>query len=401
VAYAIAFATLVCAWLAPGPYAAAVVSVLVVAGLVLHLRAARVRNAGDAERDRLRSAWELSEEYALFVDDGGRIMDVTPAFARLLGRERSKLHATPLVELAPDHDLRRALGEASNGTDARTQLTLETARGERAAFDMTVRALDGGAALVVLRQTVAPARAELTSAELNASGTALVAVIERAAHDLNNILSAIAGNLDLARQDVGPVHPARESLDEILSATHRARAVGAALMQASPRRLRPQGSGDARAVTKESPVTGSEHASAADAPKAAENQTSPAGSEGGKLVLYLDDDEPLTDIVGRLLLRKGYRVASHTDVAQALADFRKRAGEFSLVVTDLNLPNASGLDIAREVRSLRPDVEVVLVSGFFRADEVEAARAAGIEETLVKANSAHEFVADLTRYLTR
>jgi CheY-like chemotaxis protein len=398
VAYAIALATLVCAWLAPGPYAAAVVSVLVVAGLVLHLRAASVRNAADAERERLRSAWEMSEEYALFVDDAARITDVTPALARLLGRERTKLRATALVDLAPDHDLVRVLGQASNGTDARTQLTLETARGERAAFDLSIRALDGGAALIVLRQTVAPAQAEPANAEPNASGAALVAVIERAAHDLNNILSAIAGNLDLARQDVGPVHPARESLDEILSATRRARAVAAALVQASPRRLRPQGSSNARTTAKELSVTTPNDAAEAALPTA---RTALPESEGGKLVLYLDDDEPLIDIVGRLLSRKGYRVATHTDVAQALADFRKRAGEFSLVVTDLNLPNASGLDIAREVRSLRPDIAVVLVSGFFRADEVEAARAAGIHETLVKANSAHEFVADLTRYLER
>jgi CheY-like chemotaxis protein len=395
VAYAIAFATLICAWLVPWPYAAAVVSVLAVAGLALHLRAARARSAGDVERERLQRAWELCEENALFVDAAGTITDVTPAFARLFGRERRSLQATKLAELTPDHDLILLFGRASQGTDAHTQLTLDTARGDRVAFDVSALALEHGFALIVLRPTVPAKAAEAPGEAPNPNAAALVSVIERAAHDLNNILSAIAGNLDLARQDVGPVHPARESLDEILSATRRARNVAATLVQASPRRLRPR--------TSENP-RGKEPPTASDASPGEALEQKEASLEalaGGKLVLYLDDDEPLTDIVERLLSRKGCRVASHTDVTQALADFRKRPGEFALVVTDLNLPNASGLDIAREVRSVRPDIEVVLVSGFFRAEEVEAAHAAGIRETLVKANSAHEFVADLTRYLTR
>jgi CheY-like chemotaxis protein len=399
VAYAIAFATLICAWLVPWPYAAAVVSVLAVAGLALHLRAASARNAGDAERERLQRAWELSEENALFVDAAGSITDVTPACARLFGRERRSLQATKLVELTPDHDLVLLLGRASKGTDAHAQLTLDTARGERVAFDVSARALEQGFALIVLRPTVPAKAAEAPGEASNPSAAALVLVIERAAHDLNNILSAIAGNLDLARQDVGPVHPARESLDEILSATRRARNVATALVQASPRRLRSRASDNPRG--KEPLLPTASNASPGEPLGAVQNEASLEARAAGKLVLYLDDDEPLTDIVERLLLRKGYRVASHTDVTQALADFRKRPGEFALVVTDLNLPNASGLDIAREVRSLRPDVEVVLVSGFFRAEEVEAAHSAGIRETLVKANSAHEFVADLTRYLMR
>jgi CheY-like chemotaxis protein len=271
-----------------------------------------------------------------------------------------------------------------------SQLTLINGAGERLPVDVALRPCGSGTFLLALRPTVPTASPAEPRKDADGSPhtAALVTTVERAAHDLNNILSAISGNLDLARQDVGPVHPARESLDEILAATRRARGVASALMQASPRRARSM-SPDVPPATPEPARVSATSAGA-----------SPSAG-GGKLVLYVDDDEPLTDIVGRLLSRKGHRVAGHTDMSRAIEDFKSRPNEFALVVTDLNLPNASGLDVAREIRAARPDLPIVLVSGFFRAEEVEAARAAGIADTLLKASSAHEFAADIARYLAR
>ncbi len=384
--YAIAAATFACAWLFAPPLAAIAISVLVVAGVLLDVQ--RVSGSPRAEGERLEALLATTEEALAFIDPNGHVDDATAAFARFFGHERANVGGLRLSELAPESELARVVAEAARDGRDVAQLTLRNDAGERVPVDVVVRRSGAGSFLLALRPTLPASLAavEPTQGEASPQTSLLVTAIERAAHDLNNILSAISGNLDLARQDVGPVHPARESLDEILSATRRARGVASALIQASPRRSR------------------STPAAAASTPPASTRAATPtaaASSESGKLVLYVDDDEPLTDIIGRLLTRKGHRVVGHTDVARALADFKSRAGEFSLVVTDLNLPNASGLDVAREVRAVRPDLPVVLVSGFFREEELAQARAQGIAETLLKASSAHEFAADIARYLNR
>jgi PAS domain S-box-containing protein len=383
--YAIAVATFTCAWVLAPPLAAVLISMLVIVGVLLDVQ--RFPASPGGERARLEALWATTDEAIAFLDPDARVNDATTAFARFFGREPASVVGLALSELAPESELVRLVSEVAGGGRDVAQLALRNGSGERVPVDVVVRPSGGGTFLLALRPTVpASATAEPKHGDATPEVAALVAIIERAAHDLNNILSAISGNLDLARQDVGPVHPARESLDEILSATRRARAVASTLIQSTPRR--------ARSMPAGAPATATA-ASAATPPPAAD------GGDAGKLLLYVDDDEPLTDIIGRLLTRKGHRVAGHTDVTRALADFKSRAGEFSLVVTDLNLPNASGLDVAREIRALRPDLPVVLVSGFFREEELQAARAQGIAETLLKASSAHEFAADIARYLTR
>lgn len=382
--YVIAVATFACAWLLAPPLAALLISLLVITGALLDVRG--FSTSTNADRDRFELLWELSDDALAFLDADGRVNKVTSAFERFFGQERASILGRTLAELAPDSELARVVSAAARGARDVAQLTLRNGEGERVPVDIVSHRLDAGSLLLALRPTVPvapPAEAPKAAAATAPETAVLGATIERAAHDLNNILSAISGNLDLARQDVGPVHPARESLDEILSATRRARGVASTLAQASPRRT--------RTVSDQVPVT-----TANPVPARAS-----AISETGKLVLYLDDDETLTDIIGRLLARRGHRVAAHTDVPRALADFRSRASEFALVVTDLNLPNASGFDVAREVRAIRPEMRVVLVSGFFRAEELDAAQAVGVDGTLLKASSAHEFAADIARYLTR
>jgi CheY-like chemotaxis protein len=116
-----------------------------------------------------------------------------------------------------------------------------------------------------------------------------------------------------------------------------------------------------------------------------------ARSDGaGRHVLYLDDEESLVFLVSRLLKRQGYRVSGFTRADEALAALRADPGKFDLVVTDLNMPGASGLDVAREVARLRPDLPVVLTSGSIN-DELKAlAPLAGVRELIYKPNTVEE-----------
>jgi CheY-like chemotaxis protein len=68
----------------------------------------------------------------------------------------------------------------------------------------------------------------------------------------------------------------------------------------------------------------------------------------------------------------------------ALARFREAPDRFDAVITDLHMPDVSGFDVAEAVRALRPDVRVVLATGYAERVTVEQARGRGIAELLLK-----------------
>src|SRR5687768_2359141 len=70
-------------------------------------------------------------------------------------------------------------------------------------------------------------------------------------------------------------------------------------------------------------------------------------------ILYLDDEEPLVFLAGTFLARLGYEVKGCTRPEEALEAFNANPAAFDLLVTDLNMPGISGLDVARECLTLR------------------------------------------------
>jgi CheY-like chemotaxis protein len=115
----------------------------------------------------------------------------------------------------------------------------------------------------------------------------------------------------------------------------------------------------------------------------------------GERVLFVDDEEALVFLAERTLQRMGYRVSGHTDPLRALEAFRSQPGEFDVVVTDLSMPGMSGADLARALLELRPDVPIVMTSGYVRAEDVESARRLGIRAVILKPNTVEELGATL------
>ena len=119
--------------------------------------------------------------------------------------------------------------------------------------------------------------------------------------------------------------------------------------------------------------------------------------DGGHHIFYLDDDEALVKLVTRLLERSGYRVSSYIEPHAALAALRADPASFDLVVTDYNMPGMSGLDVAREVKSIRADLPVVVASGFIDETLQSQAAAAGVREVIFKATAVEELSAVIAR----
>ncbi|MET0292781.1 MAG: ATP-binding protein [Steroidobacteraceae bacterium] len=133
-----------------------------------------------------------------------------------------------------------------------------------------------------------------------------------------------------------------------------------------------------------------EVASRSPLPPAAVTQT--VRSRGnGERILFIDDEEALVLLADRMLGRMGYRVSSFIDAREAIESFRKDPARFDLVITDHNMPGASGLQVAADLIALRPDVPIVLCSGHVTEELRTQARQVGIREVLYKPGTMEEF----------
>jgi PAS domain S-box-containing protein len=110
----------------------------------------------------------------------------------------------------------------------------------------------------------------------------------------------------------------------------------------------------------------------------------------GEHVLYVDDDETMVVMVERLLERWGYRVSGYQDAHEAIAAVRKHPEDFDFVVTDFNMPEFSGLDVAHAMARISPGMPVVISSGFITEELRNEARLAGVESLLEKQNTFQE-----------
>ena len=85
---------------------------------------------------------------------------------------------------------------------------------------------------------------------------------------------------------------------------------------------------------------------------------------GNESILFVDDEIMIMDISKRILESLGYHVVARTNAIEALEAFKNNPDSFDLVVTDMIMPKMSGLDLAGKIRELRPDIPVVLCTGY-------------------------------------
>ena len=110
----------------------------------------------------------------------------------------------------------------------------------------------------------------------------------------------------------------------------------------------------------------------------------------GQHVLYVDDDEVMALLVQSLLQRLGYRATCLMDAGQAIAMVQADPGGVDLVVTDYHMPHCSGLDLARALALLRPDLPVAISSGHV-GDELRAQAAAiGVRAVMQKEHTVEQ-----------
>ena len=116
----------------------------------------------------------------------------------------------------------------------------------------------------------------------------------------------------------------------------------------------------------------------------AEREPAAGLSTGRERVLLVDDENDLVEI-GRLMLeRLGYSVATRTSSIEALELFKSDPNKFQLVITDMTMPNMTGDLLAQRLLELRPDLPVILCTGYSERMTEARARDMGIKAFLMK-----------------
>lgn len=107
----------------------------------------------------------------------------------------------------------------------------------------------------------------------------------------------------------------------------------------------------------------------------------PGGSE--KLLL-IDDEEDLIYAGQRILKSLGYEVTATTSSIEALSMFSFEPESFDLVITDQTMPHMTGNELAKEMLRIKPDIPIILCTGFSEIISAEKAKSIGIEEFILK-----------------
>jgi CheY-like chemotaxis protein len=119
----------------------------------------------------------------------------------------------------------------------------------------------------------------------------------------------------------------------------------------------------------------------------------------GETVMIVDDERALVALAEETLAALGYEPAGFDSSLAALEAFRAEPRRFDLVLTDETMPDLSGVELASEMRRVRPELPIVLMSGYSGAQLAERAQAAGVAEVLRKPLVARDIAEALGRAL--
>ncbi len=120
---------------------------------------------------------------------------------------------------------------------------------------------------------------------------------------------------------------------------------------------------------------------------------------GRQSLLLVDDEEWLVDMWKEVLESLGYRTTGTTKPLQALEMVRVNPQEFDLVIVDQTMPHMTGLELAAELRTLRSELPIILVTSFSESVSQAKAEKVGIREHIMKPLSISELTNAIRRVL--
>jgi PAS domain S-box-containing protein len=120
---------------------------------------------------------------------------------------------------------------------------------------------------------------------------------------------------------------------------------------------------------------------------------------GHESILYVDDEENMADMAQEMLTSLGYRVVTKTTSPGALSYFKAHSALIDLVITDQTMPDLTGVRLARKLWEIRPDMPVILCSGFSDLVSPESQEVSGIRHYMMKPYGKRELAVKIREIL--
>jgi CheY-like chemotaxis protein len=120
---------------------------------------------------------------------------------------------------------------------------------------------------------------------------------------------------------------------------------------------------------------------------------------GSERILFVDDEEALAEMSGDVLTELGYEVTSRMSSTEALTLLKEDPSRFDLVITDQTMPGMTGVDLAKKILVLRPDMPIIMCTGYSHTTNEESAKATGIRAFVMKPLTKREIARTVRKVL--
>jgi len=114
------------------------------------------------------------------------------------------------------------------------------------------------------------------------------------------------------------------------------------------------------------------------------------GSDGNETILLVEDEEMLRELVQSMLEMKGYRILTACDGMEAIEVFTREQEAIELVLTDLGLPKLGGWEACKKMLEIKPQLQVVVATGYLEPAAKQAMADGGVREFVPKPYLAEE-----------
>lgn len=130
-----------------------------------------------------------------------------------------------------------------------------------------------------------------------------------------------------------------------------------------------------------------------------ENQSQPPA--GNERILFVDDEESIAVFAQKMLETLGYTVRYETDSKEALEAFRDNPQGYDLVITDQTMPRLPGSELSKELMKIRPDIPIILCTGYSSMISEQKARDLGIRAFVMKPTNKLKFAQTIRKVLDK
>lgn len=123
--------------------------------------------------------------------------------------------------------------------------------------------------------------------------------------------------------------------------------------------------------------------------------------KGDEQILFVDDEPEITFMGKKMLENLGYKVSISSNSVSAFEEFKKHPEMYSLLVTDQSMPNISGTELAVMMKEVKPDLKVIIITGYADNLSEEVISKSGISEVILKPMILDDFSKIIRRVLDK